>query len=388
MVGWFFEQEVLQCRRVRLVERRRDEALEQRRRRGRVARGLERPPVRFGLHVPRDRVLQREREQVEHDDREQCERHRLRHPHAAAAARDPRDEERPGEREQRVPADVLPDVLRLEMPELVRDHDAQLPVGEPPVQQRVPEHDAPARAEARRLGVRQRRHVVDGLDDDRRVLHVLDALERARLRLQLRVVQAVGVEQVRSHERRQRDEPDEDRSGGQPPPPADEAAEPHHDQEREAEEHELAAEREPVAEGVRDVADVRQVMPALPPEAQESERQLRDPDEREADHPEQHPGADRPGRRLAREPRAAPRVEAEDDELGELGERPVDRREAPERGRRVQLGGREQPAHRDLRQPEARGHRRPPEEIRGHRPDRREGGDQRRARRGPRAHTE
>ncbi len=235
-------------------------------------RGLQRRPVRLGLHVPRDRVLQRQREQVEHDDHEQRERHRLRRPHAAAPPRRPaRSRNAPGNANSAYQPTSFQMWLRSRWPSSCAITTRSSAVGEPPVEQRVPEHDAPARAETRRLGVRQRRDVVDGLDDDRRVLHVLDALERARLRLQLRVVQTVRVEQVRRDERGQRDEPDEDRRGGQPPPAAGEAGEaPSRSGARGRGTRTGSPSASPVAEGVRDVADVRQVMPALPPEARRS----------------------------------------------------------------------------------------------------------------------
>ena len=322
----------------------------------------------------------------EHDEREQRERHRLRLPHSAAPARRSRDQERAGEREQRVPADVLPDVVAREMAELVRDHDLQLPVGEPPVEERVPQHDAAARAEAGRLRVRQRRHVAHGLDDDRRVLHVLDPLERARLTQQHRIPQRVRAEQIRRHERGQRRQRDEDRRRRQPPPVAQPAREPHHDREREAEEDELAAEREPVPEDVREVADVRQVMASLPPQRGHVEGQLRQPEQREAEHPEQHPRPDRPGCRLPREAHAPAGVHDEDDQLDHHRHRPRSCREPSVRRRRVQLRRGEIAVDRDMRKMERRRHARLPEQVRRHGPHRRERHEQRSARDGPAAH--
>ena len=55
-------------------------------------------------------------------------------------------------------------------------------------------------------------------------------------------------------------------------------------------------------------------MPSLPPQPRDAERQLRQPDEREAQHPEQHPGAD-PSRGDSRMKRCAvARVERQHDE--------------------------------------------------------------------------
>ena len=83
-------------------------------------------PVGLGLHMARDHVLQRQREGREHDEREQAERNRLGVPHPAAPPGDPRDEERAGDREERVPGDALEDVLARVVAELVRDHDLLL----------------------------------------------------------------------------------------------------------------------------------------------------------------------------------------------------------------------------------------------------------------------
>ena len=215
------------------------------------------------------------------------------------------------------------------MAELVRDHDGDL-AGREVVHEGVPEHDAPARAEARRLGVRQRRDVVHVLDDDRDVAHVLDPLEPRRRGAQLRVAQAVRRQEIRIDEREQQREPDEHRRRGRPPEPGQLAGEAHDDREGEAEEDELPAEREPVAEDLREVADMREVVPPLPPEIRDVERELRRPDEGEAEHAEQHPGAQRSRRRLAREAPALARVHRERDELGERREHPVDDREAAE----------------------------------------------------------
>ena len=78
-----------------------------------------------------------------------------------------------------------------EVPDLVREDDAQLALAEPAVDKRVPDHDAAARAETHRLGVRQRRDGVDRLDDDGHVADALGPLERAHLARECGVVKRV-----------------------------------------------------------------------------------------------------------------------------------------------------------------------------------------------------
>ena len=78
-------------------------------------------------------------------------------------------------------------------------------------------------------------------------------------------------------------------------------------------------------------------MPPLPPERSHGERKPHDPCEPQPDHAEQHPGADRAGGRLAREARAASRVDGERDEERSLREHPVHVEEPP-----VALGARDE----------------------------------------------
>ena len=60
----------------------------------------------------------------------------------------------------------------------------------------------------------------------------------------------------------------------------------------------------------------------------ERERKVHEPRDAEAEHPEEHPRADRPRRGLPRESGAAARVEPERDEQRDLREHPVDVEEA------------------------------------------------------------
>ncbi len=172
----------------------------------------------------------------------------------------------------------------------------------------------------------------------------------------------------------ERVEADEDRSGEQPPRAPDEPGEPHDEAERQAERDELEPELGPAAEGRRRVALGFEPVPAVPPELGESRRQLGKPDEAEPEHAEEHPGPDRPGRRLARELRPVAGV---DDEDGELDEDAGDRdqaRDAVVGVDPVQLGRRKERRGVDVRQVERRGHPRGrPEQVGGDGPDR--GGD-------------
>jgi hypothetical protein len=96
----------------------------------------------------------------------------------------------------------------VQVSELVRDHDRDL-AGRKALDERVPEHDPAARAEPGRLGVRERRDVVNGLHDDRHVSDVLDPLQPRRRGPELRALQPVCREKVRIDEREKQREPDE-----------------------------------------------------------------------------------------------------------------------------------------------------------------------------------
>ena len=78
-----------------------------------------------------------------------------------------------------------------------------------------------------------------------------------------------------------------------PEPPRQE----HDDEESEADRDELGAELEPVLERPLEVAGLRQVVAPGPPDVEQRERQLDEPDDAEPEHPEQHPRPDRARRR-------------------------------------------------------------------------------------------
>ena len=117
------EEEVLPRRRARVVERRRRRTAGRAAdlRRGRASSAAR--PVRLRLHVPRDDVLQRQREELEDDVDEERERNRRGLAHAAAPPGRRGEDVREREGEERVPADRLPDVVVREMAELVREHE-------------------------------------------------------------------------------------------------------------------------------------------------------------------------------------------------------------------------------------------------------------------------
>src|SRR5581483_351880 len=118
----------------------------------------------------------------------------------------------------------------------------------------------------------------------------------------------------RRDEREERRQADEDRRAGNPPRARKPLREADDDEDCKRQEEELRGEREPAPEHDRDVALVRLVVAPLPPEREDRERDRDQPDEREAEHREQHPRTDRAGSRLAREPRAAPGVQGEDNQ--------------------------------------------------------------------------
>ena len=143
------EEDVVPPRRVRVVERLGREQPEELAARGRVVRRAERRPVRLGLQVARDDVLQRQRDELQDDVDEDRERDRLGHSHPAASPRREREQVREREGEERVPADRLPDVVVREMAELVREHEAVHARRERRLDDRLPEEDAPARRRGR-----------------------------------------------------------------------------------------------------------------------------------------------------------------------------------------------------------------------------------------------
>ncbi len=158
----------------------------------------------------------------------------------------------------------------------------------------------------------------------------------------------MGRHQVGRNERVEEDDPDEHGRRQDPPAVPDPPRKAHDDAERDTEQHELEPEREPASENCRHVALVTHPLPAVPPELDDLERHVDEPQESEPEHPEQHPGADRACRRLAGEARPPARVRPEDGKLDQHACQPeqtgdmVEMVDPPElcgreRGRRVDV---------------------------------------------------
>ena len=107
-------------------------------------------------------------------------------------------------------------------------------------------------------------------------------------------------------------------------------------------------------------------MPPLPPELGQAERELSDPQEGEADHPEEHPGADPAGGRLPRKTRTEAGVEPQHDDQSHLREDEVGPDEPLVVARLLELGATEVLPHLEPGESEVAGETRPPEEHDGH----------------------
>ena len=128
--------------------------------------------------------------------------------------------------------------------------------------------------------------------------------------------------EVGEGEREERRDPDEDAGAGQPPPFAEPAGEAHHDDQRDAERDEARGEHDPVLDEPVEVAEVGLVVAPVPPVRDRAKRNPHEPRDRDPEHPEEHPRADRPRRRLAHERDSSPRIDREHGEERDLRERP------------------------------------------------------------------
>ena len=296
-----------------------------------VARDAECLPVGLGLHPARDQVRRRRGRELEHGRDEQRERHRLGGAHPAAALGRLHQDPGAGNREDREPADALGEMVLRVVRELVREDDLLLPLVERLLEERVPEDDAARRAHAVCVGVRELGVLADLLDPRRDVGQAELALEAVG-GLEHRVVAqglGRGVE-VGRREREERGDGDEDRRPRQPPPVSELSREPDHDQQGEADRDELRAEEHPVLDQPGEVVGVGEVVAPRPPVRDDPEGEVHEPHDREAEHPEEHPGPDRPRRRLPRVRSTPPRVEHQRAEHRDLGEDPEDVVEALE----------------------------------------------------------
>ncbi len=236
----------------------------------------------------------------------------------------------------------------------MRDHDLLLVERERPAQDGAPEDHAPGGPEAHRLGVRRSCLAAHVLHLDRDFLEAELLLVGVRRRLERRPAERLlSRDQVREEEREEGRQRDECRPARQPPPVADDLGDPDHDEDRETDEEELRAEAEPAVDDPLLVRGQRDVVAALPPELDEAERELEEPDQPEAEHGEEHPGPDRAGGGLTHELRADPRIDGDHGDDDDLRQDEVPADEAL-----VALGlregrGREERGLLDIRQLEA-----------------------------------
>ncbi len=209
------------------------------------------------------------------------------------------------------------------MRELVCEHDVDLPGAEPAVEQRVPEHDPARRPEPERERVRLARRVAHPFHPQGDPRDSLCARQAVVPGDETGVARAVEARvRVRRDEQHERHDSGEDRSARDPPPEAESPSKTHHDEQRDRQRDERDPELRPAAEHCVEVAGMRDVVTALPPERDDGEGELDEPDDREAEHAEQHPRADRARRRLARVAAADPRPDGERAQHGEGLERP------------------------------------------------------------------
>ena len=275
---------------------------------------------------------------------------------------------RKGEREaeQGNPANALPEMTARHVAELVGDDEADLAAAEATVEQGVEEHNSRRRAEAGDERVRLGREVAHVLHVHRRAGDSLAPLERAHVLAQGRALRRVDRErqQVRGDEQRERDEPDEDRCHREPPVPRE-------------------APREAPSRS-RSGASRRRTVPPSSAQGSSSqaiqgpcarswrcshqrsgdrEREVRGPDDREHDHPDDHPGADRPQPRVPSEARSTPDEDEQGDDRRDERKHEVDSHEpfvalgARELGRAevvVRIEARKVEIARNLRAPEER----------------------------------
>jgi hypothetical protein len=220
-------------------------------------------------------------------------------------------------------------VLARVVAELVRDHDLLLAQRKRLGEQRVPEHHAPRGPDPEREGVGLVGVRAHFLDPQRYAWKPLLALKAPRgqdeclLAERLRAVVEVG-----------RDEGEEGGDGNegtgsrQPPVVAEPAREGHDDEQRQADREELGGKHRPVLEQPGEVVEIADVVTPVPPVRHEPEREPDEPDDGEAEHAEEHPGADRARGRLAGESGSAPGVQPQHGDEGDLRERPDDEEKA------------------------------------------------------------
>jgi hypothetical protein len=184
--------------------------------------------------------------------------------------------------------------------ELVRREHADLAGGEPPLEQRVPEHEPPSRADADDLRVHLPCPLV------RLALADVDPAgsDPARQRLDLCPHRAVAerlearAQDERLDRRIERSEHRDDDRARQPPARPEPPREQHQQRDRGAQHGRAREHREPLPDEHLDVARARDAVAPPPPERHKPERHLDHPDEREGEERE----LDAPPDRAAAQP--------------------------------------------------------------------------------------
>ena len=139
----------------------------------------------------------------------------------------------------------------------------------------------------------------------------------------------------------------------------------HHDRDLEHHEDDLAAELRPGLEEPVDPGPVREAVPLVPPARGHREREVRRPDDDERDHPDDHPGADRPQPGVPGQARSTPDEDEERDDRGDEREDGVDAQEPLVVLGASELGSAEVVARIEVRKVEIARHLRAPEQRRG-----------------------
>ena len=215
------------------------------------------------------------------------------------------------------------------VPELVGEHDVHLGGREPAVEQRVPEDDAARGADAEGERIRLARLLADRFDAEWDPVQPFGTFEPVEARDERRIVGPLEARvEVRGDEHAQRRDRREDGRAGNPPPRAEPSREPHDDEQRDADGDERRPESDPVAEDGVEVPHVRDAVSAAPPQPHNGDGQLGQPEDRQPQHPEEHPRPERPGGGLLGEPAAVARVDRERPDRHDDPEHPEDQEEA------------------------------------------------------------
>ena len=207
----------------------------------------------------------------------------------------------------------------------MREHDLHLAVAEAAVQHRVPEDDLLGRAEPDGVGVRGVREVGDVLDCSTRIGSIPCCFAYCRAAASRSGRRSGSVEE-RYGEMKAKSAPRPTKAGA--------AASHQRRGKRPASAITITSAKQmkrnsapsssQFVEQRLDVAAVGLVVAPAPPDLGQPERHLRDPDEREPDHPEQHPRPDPARRRLAREADPPARVGEQHADQHELGDDELD----------------------------------------------------------------